>query len=106
MQIKDAIAKAAEIMKLAAQHGKDKGKIAWAAEDHATAAGYCLRVVFHPKDGKDALEPTAANYAAMFHALYNHSAWRQKFEKDGIFAKAGERSLASTVSELEEEFGE
>lgn len=105
MDMKTALEKVSEIMKLAAQHAKDKGAIAWSAEAHATAAGYCLRVVFQPKDGQG-LEPTAANYAGMFHALYNHSAWRQKFEKAGIFAKQGERSLAGLVGELEEEFGE
>lgn len=96
-----ALKNAAETMKLGAQVQKDEGRTAYKAEMHAALAGHAMA-----KELAAGLEPTAGNLAAMFHALYNHSAWRQKFEKDGIFPKAEERAkggLADLLSELEEE---
>jgi len=99
--INDAIKSAAETMKLGAQVQKDKGRTAYKAKMHAALAGYAMA-----KELAAGLEPTAENLAALFHALYNHSAWRQKFEDAGIFPKAKERAkgdLADLLSELEDE---
>ena len=105
--MEDALKKAGEVLGLAAKAAKDRGVVAWTADEHVRACGYIIRVLFHPKDPEAAkLEPTAANYAAVFHAVYNQSAWRQKFEKDGIFEKKAAKSYDNAMQELEEEMGE
>lgn len=111
MTIEDGFKKANEIMWNAATfYAKDKGATAWTAELHSTAAGLALRAVFQPKEGQG-LEASATNYGKLFHALYNHSAWRQKFEKGtderpALFKKKEERGATSLMQELEEEMGE
>lgn len=102
MDIKKALEKLAETLTQAAQFAKDKGATTYTAEMHASACGLAMRVIFHPKQG-EALEPTNANYAAVFHAAYNHSAWRQKFEKAKLFPKKEERTFGGLMAELEEE---
>jgi len=105
MDKQQALKKCDETLRLAAQHWKDKGARAYTAEMHSTACGLAMRQVFFPANG-EAFEPTATNVADVFHALYNHSAWRQKFEKAGLFPKKEDRSAVSLMQELEEEFGE
>lgn len=99
--MKKFIATAAGDLELAARHFKDKGATSYTAELHASACGFAIA-----KTLKAGMEVNSANCGALFHALYNQSAWRQKFEKAGIFAKVGERSLESLVDSLEEEMGE
>lgn len=99
-EMKKVLAKAAETMTLAAQHYKDKGQKKYTAELHCGSVGFAIAQAV-----KDGMEPTSANFGAMVHALYNHSAWRQKFEKAELFEKAQERSLESLTAGLEEEFG-
>tara|TARA_R110000868_G_scaffold40556_2_gene139838 strand:+ start:1518 stop:1838 length:321 start_codon:yes stop_codon:yes gene_type:complete len=99
-QIKKVLAKASETMTLAAQHYKDKGATKYTAELHCGSVGYAMAQAV-----KGGMEANSANLGAMVHALYNHSAWRQKFEKAGIFEKAQERSFENMAAGLEEEFG-
>ena len=105
MTMTEALKKCGETMELAAQHFKDKGAV-YTSDMHATAAGLAIRQVLFPKDGSEGVEPTSSNIGTLFHALYNHSAWRQKWEKAGYFKKKEERSAQSLMQELEEEFGE
>lgn len=105
MNITEALTKCDETLRLAAQFQKDKGATVYTAEMHCTACGLAMRQVLFPKSG-DALEATSTNIGTLFHALYNHSAWRQKFEKAKLFPKKEERSLTTAMEELEAEFGE
>ncbi len=109
MTLEKALSKASEIMVNAATHyAKDKGEKQYTAVLHARSAGYAMRVVFAPKDAAaDKLEFTTENSIAVFHALYNHSAWRQKFEgeKYKLFAKKEKVSVDTYAGELEEEMG-
>jgi hypothetical protein len=104
----DALKKASEILDLAARAEKDKGATAWTATLHVKVCGYIMRVLFAPKDPNAArLEQTSENYAAVFHAIYNQSAWRQKFEKAEIFEKSTvAKGKEYGTAELEEEMGE
>ncbi len=114
MTLEYALKKASEILYLAAERqAKDKKAQAYTAAIHSEGVGYAMRVLFHPKDdAADRLEPSTKNFIAVFHALYNHSAWRQKFEKGkdattpALFKKADKRDVTAVESELEEEFGE
>ena len=105
MTIKEALAKLADTLEKAARHYKDKGKLVYSTEDHANSVGFAMRQIFHPKEG-EGLESTGANYASVFLAAYNHSAWRQKFERLDIFPKKEAKTFENAVSALEEEFGE
>lgn len=96
--MKKVIETAASNLELAAKHFKDKGATAYTAELHASACGYALA-----KALKDGMEPTSTNLGALFHAVYNQSAWRQKFEKAKLFPKKEERSLDTLVNDLEKE---
>lgn len=98
--MKKVLDKAAERMELCAKHFKDKGASAYTAALHSSAAGIAIARAF---EGDDALELTPKNVTTLFHALYNHSAWRQKWEKAGLFAKASERSLDGLVEDLDSE---
>jgi hypothetical protein len=108
LKMEDALKKADEMMWNGARAAKDRGAVAWTAEEHVRICGLIIRVLFHPKDDSAArLEPTSANYAAVFYALYNQSAWRQKFEKDNkVFVKKAAKSFDTAMDALEEEFGE
>lgn len=88
-------------MVLIAKHYKDKGELQYTALLHTNAAGLAMKKTF--VDG--GLEPTAVNYAGVFATLHNHSAWRQKFEKAGIFPKATARDVTDQIASLEEELG-
>jgi uncharacterized protein (DUF2147 family) len=107
MKIEDALKKAADMMVMGAKAEKDRGAVTWTADLHVQVCGFIIRVLFNPKN-PDAprLEQTGDNYARVFYALYNQSAWRQKFEKAEIFAKAAGKSFESKMNELEEEFAE
>lgn len=100
-----ALEKLNEILTLAAQAAKDKNLTTYTAEMHANACGIAMRVIFAPKQGVG-LPQTNENYAAVFHAAYNHSAWRQKFEKAKLFPKKEDRNVSTLVNELAEELGE
>lgn len=112
MNIDQALAKADETLRAAAVYqSRDKGAKSYTAEMHSQAVGLAMRQVFAPKEGSglEPLAPTTANYTTMFHALYNHSAWRQKFEKKGkdgsapLFAKKEGRTVVDMENELENE---
>lgn len=79
--------KCAETMMLVAQALKDRGATSYKAEMHVTAMAIAIEKVV-----KAGMEVSRENMTAVIHALYNHSAWRQKFEKAGVFAKAGDRT--------------
>ena len=100
MQVNEAIRKSSEEMFLGAQAFKDKGYKAYEAKLHAALVGRCLA-----KRISEGMEPNDKNLGAMFHALYNHSAWRQKFEKKGIFEKASAKDdgLDNLLASLEDE---
>ncbi len=105
--VEEAIKVAGENMEMIAKTFKEKGKKVYNAELHSQAAGFVMRQAFAPKNGELPVEPTSANYCAMFHALYNQSAWRQKWEKAGYFTKAtSAKGFEGAMDELEEEFGE
>ena len=110
MKIEVALKKVDETMQLCARHYADVGVKVYSADKHTNAAGLALKKVLAPAalaDGTpaDAVELTSANLAMLFHALYNHSAWRQKFEKAGLFEKKSERTVGDAIAELEEEVG-
>jgi hypothetical protein len=107
MKIEDALKKAGELMDLGAKAAKDRGVTAWTADEHSTLVGYVIRVLFQPKD-TDAprLEMTNGHCRAVFHALYNQSAWRQKFEKAKYFTAKAAKSYDDVMADLEEEMGE
>ena len=113
MTLENALKKAAVLMDDMAKHAAiDLGEKKYSVELHAEAAGYAMRVLFHPKgvktdaDGNavNVLEPTTANFASLFHGLYNHSHWRQKFERAGYFAKTEKNPYAA--GRFDEEGGE
>lgn len=101
------VKRAAEQMELNARFYKDKGETKYTAEKHASSVGYCLKQALTKpvivEKAEVAMEVTTQNLGDLFHALYNHSAWRQKFEKADIFPKATERSLAGITDELDVE---
>lgn len=107
MSLENALKKASEIMVNAATHyAKDLGEKKYSVEMHAEASGYAMRVLFAPKrEDAERLPQTDANYAAVFHALYNHSAWRQKHEKAKLF-EAQSAKASSYSDRLSEEMGE
>jgi hypothetical protein len=102
MTIQEMIKKACETMQLAAQAFADRGQKAYTTEMHAACAGKALETV---QKAKEEGPLSAAEFAALMHALYNQSAWRQKFEKAGVFAAAGKRATTfdALMAELDEE---
>lgn len=98
MTIQEAIIQAGSTMQLAAQSYKDKGRTHYSADLHYGAMGVAIAKLV-----KAGLEPSAANIYALSKALANHSAWRQKFEKQGLFPKAGPAAATDIIAELEEE---
>lgn len=100
MTIQDAITNAGATMELAARSFKDKGRKHYSADLHYGAMGFAMA-----KEVKAGLVPDATNLAAMSKALGNHSAWRQKWEKLGLFPKAGPAAAENVIAELEEEMG-
>jgi hypothetical protein len=104
------IKKAGDTMTLAAQAFADRGQKSYTTEMHAACAGKAIESVQAAKEaaqaGQTERKPlTAAEFAALFHALYNQSAWRQKFEKAGVFAAATKRATTfeGLMAELDEE---
>lgn len=93
MTIEQALVKAQEYMEKNARvvaEGMTKDGLTpqYRAKAHAAAAG---RIMSHLlTNGVDELEPSAVNMTVLFHGLHNHSAWRQKFEKKGIFPQSAE----------------
>lgn len=94
------IAKACEVMLLGAKAFKDKGYGSYEARLHAALMGKAIAQAV-----EQGMEANESNLAALSHALYNHSAWRQKFEKEGIFQKAAAKQsgLDNLLAELKEE---
>lgn len=101
MTIQDAIKMGGETLELVAKAQADKGVRAYSAAIHAAACGIAFA-----KAMEGGLAPSRENMTALFHALYNHSAWRQKFSGEGkIFPEASKRpsSSADLLKELTEE---
>ena len=100
MQVNEAIRKSSEEMLLGAKVFKDKGYKNYEAKLHAALVG---RVMANRIN--DGLEVSDKTLAALFHALYNHSAWTKKFEKEGIFPKASAKDsgLDNLLASLEDE---
>jgi hypothetical protein len=118
MTIQEMIKKACETMQLAAQAFADRGQKSYTTEMHAACAGKAINIIMQDRAREigDEIEKSqacasvtvtlsAAELAALFHALYNQSAWRQKFEKAGIFAAATKRATTfeGLMAELDEE---
>jgi hypothetical protein len=113
MTIQEMIKKAGDTMTLAAQAFADRGQKSYTTEMHAACAGKAIAGVqaAKVKELTDSAQSdtdmllTAAELAAMFHALYNQSAWRQKFEKAGVFAAATKRATTfeEYAAQLDEE---
>jgi len=98
-KIEEALKVGAETLELVARAQADKGVRSYSAALHAAACGIAFE-----KAIQGGLEPTRANMTALFHALYNHSAWRQKFTKMKLFPEAkGLHSSADLLAELSEE---
>lgn len=101
MTTQDMIQKAAEVVKLGAQAMADRGQKVYTVEIHCAVAGKAMCEV-----AKVHGQPlTGAETAALFHALYNHSAWRQKLEKEKVFTPLAKRATTfeSLMQELDEE---
>lgn len=96
----DGIKILAETMELVARAQADKGVKVYTAATHAAGVGIGMS-----KALQAGMEPSRENMTALFHAGYNHSAWRQKFEKAGIFPTAAKRPASSDdlLKELAEE---
>ena len=104
MTIEKALVQIQETMTAVATfESKDRGATTWTTDMHAGAAGLAMRRVFAPKSGVDGLEASSANYTTLFKALYNHSQWRQKFEKAKLFAPKSERTAKTVENEYEAE---
>lgn len=98
--INEVKGQAADNVVLAARHFKDKGRTQYTADLHALSVGLATK-----KAVEGGMETSAANFAELYKTLGNHSAWRQKLEKLGIFATASARTVDSSMAELEEEMG-
>lgn len=102
MTIAEAISKSQETMVLAAKHYADNGAKVYTAEIHRLSAGLAMKQVF-----KAGLEQTAVNFADVFGALSNHSAWRQKLVGQKLFPEPSKKGgLTTAMADLEAEFGE
>lgn len=92
-----------EAMYAGAQVQKDNGRTEYKAEIHRALAAYAMAKAL----GKFNLPPTAANLRTLLAMVDNHSAWRQKFEKKGIFPKKEDRPASAKaddyLAQLEEE---
>lgn len=100
MTIQDAKVMAGTTLELSARAFKDKGFESYEARCHSAACG---RVISKAIAG--GLEPSQANMGELFQAIANHSAWRQKFEKLGIFTKASEKAPSQSLADMLEEEG-
>lgn len=93
--------KVEEMMFAAAKVHQDRGRIEYKADMHRSAVGYAMAKAF-----ADGLPMTAGNLVGLLAMLDNHSAWRQRFEKKGIFPKASERPKAALVDDYLAELSE
>ena len=100
MTLQDAITMAGTTLELSARAFKDKGFESYEAKCHAAACGRAIA-----KAIGGGMEPNQANLGGLFQAIYNHSAWRQKFEKLGIYTKAGDKVASQSLAEMLEEEG-
>ena len=89
-------------MTAAARMYQDKGRTEYKAELHRAAAALALEKAM----GKFKLEPNARNLATLLGMVDNHSAWRQRFEKAGIFPAKGAAPLGSKTDSLLAELAE
>ena len=98
---RELVAIAQGVIESAAKAFKDRGADSYSADRHAAGMGLALHKA--QKENGEALN--ADQLAALCHATYNHSAFRQKFEKAGIFPKAEARvsGLGNLLAELSEE---
>ncbi len=92
-----------EAMFAGAQVQKDSGRTEYKAEIHRALAAYAMAKGI----AKFGLAPTAANLRTLLAMVDNHSAWRQRFEKKGIFPKKEDRPVGAKaddyLAQLEEE---
>ncbi len=91
MTIQEAVAKVHDYMernaRAVAEGMAKEGLVpSYKAKAHSAAAG---RVIAHCFG--QGLEVNEVNATVLFHSLANHSAWRQKFEKKGLFPASGEK---------------
>lgn len=95
------IAKVQEALNLGAQAAKDAGETTWRTERHNVIVAAVLS-----KAIAAGWQPSPAEMFQVIQSTYNHSAWRQKFEKEGLFKtgkKAGDRDIAALLGQLEGE---
>lgn len=84
----------------AARAMADKGRTQWPAEMHRQTCALLMSRAL----AKFSIPPEPFTLAAMLRVVDNHSAWRQKFEKEGIFPKSSPaRSADDYLAELAEE---
>jgi len=93
-----AVVKAQEMMVNGAKAFADKGETQFKAAMHQALCGRILSKLV-----AEGLEPSAKNMTVVFAAVQNHSAWRQKFEKDGVFT--GKKEAKNDYAEFLEEEG-
>jgi hypothetical protein len=111
MTIQEMIKKAGDTMTLAAQAFADRGQKAYTTEMHAACAGKAISNAIQELPDDPVVDDAgneigkATVVAALFHALYNQSAWRQKFEKAKVFEPATKRATTfeGLMAELDEE---
>lgn len=95
------IAKVKESIQLGAKAAKDAGETKWTTERHNVIVAATIA-----KAIKEGWQPTPAEVFAFIQATYNHSAWRQKFEEQGLFQsgrKSADRDIAGLLGQLESE---
>lgn len=94
MTTTQVIAKAQESLNHAALAAKDSGVMQWETKRHNSVVAIVLVNCL-----AKGWQPTAADMFAFISATYNQSAWRQKFEKEGIFSK-GRKSADNDIAAL------
>jgi cobyric acid synthase len=98
------VTKAQETMKVCAQAFADRGHKSYTVELHCACAARSTDRSLAMLVGEDGEPAREAVLGALFHALYNQSAWRQKFEKEKIFTSAPKaKTFTSLLDELTEE---
>lgn len=91
-----------ETMTAAARMYQDKGRTEYKAELHRAAAAVAMEKTM----SKFGFAPSARNIAVLLGMVDNHSAWRQRFEKAGIFPAKGAAPLGSKTDSLLAELAE
>ena len=84
-----------ETMEAGARVQKDKGRIEYKAEIHRALAAYSMAKAME----RYSLKPDAPTLRMLLAMVDNHSAWRQRFEKAGIFPKKDQRPIGAAVDD-------